>query len=47
MKRPRLVWTPELHARFVDAVKQLELKHAVPKTIMQARHWPLHRCLKT
>lgn len=37
LKRPRLVWTAQLHQRFVDAVKQLGLKNAVPKTIMQAR----------
>ncbi|KAF5812011.1 putative transcription factor MYB-HB-like family [Helianthus annuus] len=35
LKRPRLVWTPQLHKRFVDAVAQLGIKHAVPKTIMQ------------
>lgn len=35
LKRPRLVWTAQLHQRFVDAVKQLGLKNAVPKTIMQ------------
>ena len=37
LKRPRLVWTPQLHQRFVDAVNQLGLKSAVPKTIMQVR----------
>ena len=36
-KRPRLVWSPALHARFVDAVTHLGIKAAVPKTIMQAR----------
>ncbi|MCO5574131.1 hypothetical protein L7F22_027910 [Adiantum nelumboides] len=35
LKRPRLVWTPQLHKRFVDAVSQLGIKNAVPKTIMQ------------
>lgn len=35
LKKPRLVWTPQLHKRFVDAVAQLGIKHAVPKTIMQ------------
>ena len=35
LKRPRLVWTLQLHQRFVDAVEQLGLKNAVPKTIMQ------------
>ncbi|MDA9099255.1 Myb family transcription factor, partial [bacterium] len=34
LKRPRLVWTPALHKRFVDAVTHLGVKHAVPKTIM-------------
>ncbi|CAN4109329.1 unnamed protein product [Withania somnifera] len=34
-KRARLVWTPQLHKRFVDAVAQLGIKNAVPKTIMQ------------
>ena len=35
LKRPRLVWTPALHKRFVDAVTHLGVKNAVPKTIMQ------------
>uniref|UniRef100_A0A061R2D3 Two-component response regulator arr1 n=1 Tax=Tetraselmis sp. GSL018 TaxID=582737 RepID=A0A061R2D3_9CHLO len=35
LKRPRLVWTDQLHKRFEDAVNQLGLKNAVPKTIMQ------------
>lgn len=35
LKRPRLVWTPQLHKRFVDAVAHLGIKKAVPKTIMQ------------
>ncbi|KAL1298459.1 hypothetical protein HN51_042818 [Arachis hypogaea] len=35
MKRPRLVWTPQLHKRFVDVVAHLGIKNAVPKTIMQ------------
>ncbi|KAL1813458.1 hypothetical protein ACET3Z_023523 [Daucus carota] len=34
LKRPRLVWTPQLHKRFVDAVAHLGIKNAVPKTIM-------------
>jgi SHAQKYF class myb-like DNA-binding protein len=34
-KRPRLVWTPALHARFVDAVQKLGVKTAVPKSIMK------------
>eukprot|EP00239_Pterosperma_sp_CCMP1384_P005844 CAMPEP_0197853028 /NCGR_PEP_ID=MMETSP1438-20131217/21947_1 /TAXON_ID=1461541 /ORGANISM="Pterosperma sp., Strain CCMP1384" /LENGTH=366 /DNA_ID=CAMNT_0043467291 /DNA_START=370 /DNA_END=1470 /DNA_ORIENTATION=- len=35
LKRPRLVWTPQLHKRFVDAVSHLGIKNSVPKTIMQ------------
>lgn len=35
VKRPRLVWTPQLHKRFVDVVGHLGIKNAVPKTIMQ------------
>ncbi|XP_018440641.1 transcription factor LUX [Raphanus sativus] len=35
LKRPRLVWTPQLHKRFVDVVAHLGVKNAVPKTIMQ------------
>ncbi|KAJ4770728.1 Two-component response regulator ARR1 [Rhynchospora pubera] len=35
LRRPRLVWTPQLHKRFVDVVSHLGLKNAVPKTIMQ------------
>ena len=35
LKRPRLVWTPQLHKRFVDAVSHLGIRNAVPKTIMQ------------
>ncbi|KAJ0765833.1 putative transcription factor MYB-HB-like family [Helianthus annuus] len=34
-KRPRLVWTPQLHKRFVDVVAHLGVKNLVPKTIMQ------------
>ncbi|KFK27483.1 protein phytoclock 1 [Arabis alpina] len=35
LKRPRLVWTPKLHKRFVEVVAHLGIKNAVPKTIMQ------------
>ena len=35
LKRARLVWTPQLHKRFVDVVAHLGIKNAVPKTIMQ------------
>ncbi|KAF5804559.1 putative transcription factor MYB-related family [Helianthus annuus] len=34
-KRIRLVWTPQLHKRFVEVVRHLGVKNAVPKTIMQ------------
>ncbi|KAL8254731.1 hypothetical protein R6Q59_032952 [Mikania micrantha] len=34
-KRIRLVWTPQLHKRFVEVVAHLGVKKAVPKTIMQ------------
>ena len=34
-KRQRLVWTPRLHAQFVDAVQKLGVKTAVPKAIMK------------
>lgn len=34
-KKPRLVWTPELHARFMQAVQHLGVNHAVPKTILK------------
>lgn len=35
LKRIRLVWTPQLHKRFVEVVAHLGVKNAVPKTIMQ------------
>ncbi|KZV47073.1 hypothetical protein F511_33926 [Dorcoceras hygrometricum] len=35
VKKSRLVWTPQLHKRFVEVVAHLGLKNAVPKTIMQ------------
>lgn len=35
VKRPRLVWTPELHKIFEAAVQKLGVDKAVPKTIMQ------------
>lgn len=34
-KKTRLIWTPELHARFLNAVNHLGVKNAVPKTILQ------------
>lgn len=33
-KRPRLVWTSQLHKRFVGVVAYLGIKNAVPKTVM-------------
>jgi len=33
--RTRLVWTPELHERFVQAIKVLGLNQAMPKTVLQ------------
>eukprot|EP00898_Chlorokybus_atmophyticus_P000840 jgi/Chlat1/1757/Chrsp134S02084 len=35
LKRARLVWTPQLHKRFVNAVAHLGINNAVPKMIMQ------------
>ncbi|KAJ8438465.1 hypothetical protein Cgig2_027145 [Carnegiea gigantea] len=35
IKRPRLVWTPQLHQRFVDVIERLGIGKAVPKTIME------------
>ncbi|KNA08357.1 hypothetical protein SOVF_163340 [Spinacia oleracea] len=35
VKRPRLVWTPQLHKRFVDVIEHLGIDKAVPKTIME------------
>ncbi|KAK1357235.1 Sterile nodes [Heracleum sosnowskyi] len=34
-KRARLVWTPQLHKRFVEVVAHLGIKNAVPKRIME------------
>jgi SHAQKYF class myb-like DNA-binding protein len=34
-KRSRLVWTAELHTRFLNAVHHLGINTAVPKTILQ------------
>lgn len=33
-KKPRVVWTPELHKKFVNAVNQIGLDRAVPKRIL-------------
>jgi hypothetical protein len=37
LKRPRLVWTPQLHKVFEEAVQKIGINKAVPKTIMQVR----------
>ena len=34
-RQPRMTWTPKLNQRFVEAVGQLGIKTARPKTIMQ------------
>lgn len=34
-KKPRINWSQELHTRFLNAMFQLGLKNAVPKTILQ------------
>lgn len=39
LKRPRLVWTDDLHKRFVKAVKDIGDGKAVPKAIMKVRGW--------
>ena len=39
-RKPRLVWSPPLHKRFVDAVSYLGLVTAVPKRIMEVRSGP-------
>lgn len=35
VKKQRLVWTPELHQRFMTAVQRLGVNNAMPKSIMQ------------
>lgn len=35
LKRPRLVWTPRLHRRFVEVVEKVGVDKAAPKTVMQ------------
>jgi SHAQKYF class myb-like DNA-binding protein len=35
IKRPRLVWTAQLHKRFEEAIQKLGENRAVPKSIMQ------------
>ncbi len=36
-KRARVNWSSELHNRFLNAMFQLGVKNAVPKTILQVR----------
>jgi SHAQKYF class myb-like DNA-binding protein len=36
-KKQRLVWSADLHARFMQAVNTLGIERAVPKTILQVR----------
>lgn len=35
VRRKRLVWTPELHDRFVQAINAIGISQAVPKTLVQ------------
>lgn len=37
VKRARLVWTPQLHKRFEEAVNKLGPEKSIPKNIMQVR----------
>lgn len=37
VKRPRLVWTEDLHKCFEDAVEKLGLAKAAPKAILEVR----------
>lgn len=37
VKRARLVWTPQLHKRFEEAVSKLGNEKSIPKNIMQVR----------
>ncbi|XP_014506799.1 two-component response regulator ARR14-like [Vigna radiata var. radiata] len=38
--KDRIVWTPELHTKFLDAVKRLGPENAVPKKILEAMNMP-------
>jgi len=42
-KKPRMIWTPELHQRFVDAVNELGVDEAVPKKIRELMGVPFLR----
>ena len=37
IKKPRLVWTAQLHQRFEEAVEKLGVEKAIPKNIMAVR----------
>ncbi|KEH32327.1 two-component response regulator ARR2-like protein [Medicago truncatula] len=40
LKKPRVVWSVELHQQFVDAVDQLGIDKAVPKKILELMNVP-------
>ncbi|XP_057460920.1 two-component response regulator ARR2-like [Actinidia eriantha] len=40
LKKPRMIWTAELHQKFVAAVDQIGLKNAVPKKILDVMNFP-------
>nr|GMD24997.1 two-component response regulator ARR2-like isoform X1 [Ipomoea batatas] len=40
VKKPRLVWTPQLHQQFVAVVNQIGLRNAVPKKILDLMNVP-------
>eukprot|EP00190_Bangiopsis_sp_CCMP1999_P000780 CAMPEP_0198735260 /NCGR_PEP_ID=MMETSP1475-20131203/58217_1 /TAXON_ID= ORGANISM="Unidentified sp., Strain CCMP1999" /NCGR_SAMPLE_ID=MMETSP1475 /ASSEMBLY_ACC=CAM_ASM_001111 /LENGTH=492 /DNA_ID=CAMNT_0044498885 /DNA_START=134 /DNA_END=1612 /DNA_ORIENTATION=- len=39
-KKNRLIWTPELHERFVTAINSVGIQNAVPKAILQLMNVP-------
>ncbi|XP_031498340.1 two-component response regulator ORR21-like [Nymphaea colorata] len=39
-KKPRVVWTAELHQQFINAVNQLGIEKAVPKRILELMNVP-------
>ncbi|KAI3693798.1 hypothetical protein L1987_76750 [Smallanthus sonchifolius] len=39
-KKHRLVWTDDLHQKFVDAVEQLGIQNAVPKKVLELMNVP-------
>jgi len=40
MKKPKVVWTPELHAKFLHALQRLGKVQAIPKRIMEVMNVP-------